>query len=191
MKLLNELLGFVVLTGPLFLIIAWLPVCIWIAVKMAKRFKRGSAKLASGLGVFVLVFLAPFADEIAGHFYLKNLCATKAGVKVYLTVELPAAYWDEQGRARFYDERNGNFNLEGYRVEYKTGIYSPLFHIDNAGYKRVRGQSGQALGEVTDFRYWGGWVRRNLSPNNTATRCDGGIERSNDLIRQIFKPIRS
>ena len=191
MKFLNELLGFVVLTGPLFLIIAWLPVCIWIAVKVAKHFERRSTKLVVGLLAFLLVFFVPFADEIAGRIYLNHLCATEAGVKVYQTVELPAEYWDEQGRAKFYDERNGNFYLEAYRVEYKSGVYSSFFHIDNAGYNRVDGRSGQALGEVTDFRYWGGWIKRNLSPHNTAIRCEGGIERSNSLIRQIFKPKKS
>ena len=76
MKLLNELLGFVVLTGPLFLILAWLPVCIWIAVKVAKRFPRRGAKLAGGLGIFLLLFFLPFADEVAGRIYLNRLCAT-------------------------------------------------------------------------------------------------------------------
>lgn len=191
MKLLNELLGFVVLTGPLFLIIAWLPVCIWIAVKMAKHFKRGSAKIAVGLLVFLLIFFVPFSDEIAGKIYLNYLCTTEAGVKVYQMDELPVDYWDERGKPKFYDEKNGNFKLEGYRVEYQTGTYSSFFHIDNAGYKRVNGRSGQVLGEVINFRYWGGWMRRNLSPHNTADSCEGGIERSNSLIKQIFKQKKS
>lgn len=188
MQLLNELLGFVVLTGPLFLILAWLPVCIWIAVKVAKRFQHRRTKLAGGVGVFALAFFAPFADEIAGHLYLNHLCATEAGVKVYQTVELPAEYWDEQGRAKFIDEKVGGFLLgKEYPPQYQSGAYSTFFHVDNAGYKRVDGQSGQVLGEVTDFMYWGGWIRRNFSPNNTAIICGGGVERSNSLIKQIFR----
>ena len=186
MKFLNELLGFAVLTGPLWLILILLSLAIWIAVKAAKQFERRNAKIAVGLLVFLLVFFVPFGDEIAGRMYLNYLCATEAGLKVYQTVELPAEYWDEQGGPKFYDERNGNFNLAGYRVEYKTGVYSSFFHVDNAGYKRVDGRSGQVLGEVTDFRYWGGWIKRNLSPHNTAMHCDGGAERSNSLIKQIF-----
>ena len=191
MKFLNDLLGFAVLTGPLWLILILLPVSIWIAVKLAKRFKQRSARLAGGIGIFLLVFFVPFGDEIAGKIYFNYLCATEAGVKVYQTVELPAEYWDEQGRPKFYDEKNGNFNLEAYRVEYKTGAYSSSFTIDNAGAKRVDKQSGQALGEVTDFGYWGGWMRRNLSLHNTATTCEGGMERSNNLIKQIFKQKKS
>lgn len=192
MELLNLLLGFAVLSGPLWLILILLPVSIWFAVKVAKRFKQRSAKLGIGLLVFLLVILAPFADEIAGKIYFNRLCATTAGVKVYQVVELPAEYWDEQGRTKFIDEKAGGFLLgKEYPPEYKTGTYSTFFHVDNAGYKRVDGRSGQVLGEVTDFRYWGGWMRRNLSPSNTATRCEGGVERSNSLIKQIFKPKKS
>ncbi len=146
-----------------------------------------SARFTGGIGIFLLVFLAPFADEIAGRMYFNHLCATEAGVKVYQTVDLPEVYWDEEGRAKFYDEKNGNFTLDGYRVEYKTGVYSSFFHIDNAGYKRLNNRSGQILGEITDFMYWGGWMRRNLSPNNTANACGNRREHSRSLVKQIFK----
>lgn len=188
MKFFNELLGFVVLTSPFWLILISLVMGIWIVLKVSKRFTSGGTKLAAGIGIFALIFLVLFGDEIAGRIYFNHLCATEAGVKVYKTVELPAEYWDEQGRAKFYNEKNANFNLEGYRVEYETGVYSLFFHIDNAGYKRVDKKSGQVLGRVTNFMHWGGWMRRNLSSNNTATTCEGGIERSSSIIKQIFKP---
>lgn len=180
MKLLNELLGFVVLTGPLFLIIAWLPVCIWAAVKVAKRFKRGSAKLASGLGVFVLAFLVPFADEIAGHLYLSYLCTTEAGVKVYQTVELPAEYWDEGGKPKlrtFKSNIPGIIALVGtiepfFEESSFTEPYSPLFHVEKAGFRLREINSKRTVGEVIYFRYWGGWLARNFSPDHSATSCD-------------------
>lgn len=183
----DAILGFAVLTGPLWLILVLLPVSIWIAIKMAKRFKQRGAKFAGGITIFFVVFLVPFADEIVGKAYFSYLCANEAGVKVYKTVELPAEYWEADGKSKFYDEKNGNFNLEGYRVEYITGVYSSSFHIDNAGYKRVDKQSGQVLGEATDFMYWGGWMRRNLSPHNTANGCEGRKERSASLVKQIFR----
>ena len=106
MDLINVLLGFAVLSSPLWLILILLPVSVWIALKTSKRFKTISAKLASALSVFLLVFLVLFADEIVGKKYLDHLCATEAGVNVYQTVELPAEYWDEKGRPR-YLAKNG------------------------------------------------------------------------------------
>lgn len=197
MKLLNELLGFVVLTGPLFLILAWLPVCIWIAVKVAKCFQHGRTKLAGGAGVFALAFFAPFVDEIAGHLYFNHLCSTEAGVKVYQTVELPAEHWDEQGRPRFFNKQGyldhdfwvKNIDEGGGHVE----RYSSILGIDK-DFSRVTDKgSRELLGEVITFRYWGGWVRRYFSPNNTANSCqfirDPSFSR--DFYGKLFKPSHS
>ena len=191
MNFFNALLGFAVLTGPLWLILIILAIAIWIALRAAKRFELRSAKIAIGLLVFLLIFVVAFADEFAGRAYLSYLCANEAGVKVYQTIELPAEYWDKQGKPVFYDEKNGNFRLNGYRVEHVTGSYSTFLHIDNAGYRRVDGRSGTVLGEVVNFRYWGGWMRRNFSPHNTADSCEGGKERSNTLVREVFKAEKS
>jgi hypothetical protein len=192
MKLFNELLGFAVLTGSLWLILVLLPLFLWLAIKLAKRFKRRSTKLAGGVGIFLLGFTVLFGDEIAGGIYLNYLCNTEAGVKVYQTVELPAEYWDENGKPKFYDDKNGNFTLEGYRVDYETGVYSSFFHVDNAGYKRAEVRSGQVLGEVTDFRHWGGWIKRNFNPAGpSANSCENRKEHSNNLIKKIFTQKKS
>jgi len=180
MKFLNELLGFVVLTGPLFLIIAWLPVCIWIGVKVAKRFERRSAKIVVGLLVFLVVFFVPFADEIAGSVYLARVCATEAGVKVYMTVELPAEYWDERGKPKlrtFKSDTPGIIALVGttepsFEESSFTEPYSSLFHIEKAGFRLREINSSRTVGEFVYFRYWGGWLVRNFSPNHSATSCD-------------------
>ena len=183
----DTLLGLVVLTSPLFLIIAWLPISIWLTRKLVKwiGFKNGAVRLAAGLFGFVLVFMLPFADEIAGRVYFNHLCATEAGVKVYKTVELPAEYWDEKGKPKFYVDWDSHLGKK-YPLLYKAGTYSSVLYIDNAGYKFVDKQSGQVLGEAVDFRYWGGWIARNFSPHNTATSC----ELSDNLINNIFKPFK-
>lgn len=62
MKFLNDLLGFAVLTGPLWLILILLPVSIWIAFKLAKRFRSGITRTAGGVGIFLLPFALPFGN---------------------------------------------------------------------------------------------------------------------------------
>lgn len=189
MKFLNELLGFAVLTGPLWLILVVLAIAIWIAAKAAKRFERRSAKIAVGLLVFLLIFFVPFGDEVAGRMYLSHLCATEAGVKVYKTIELPAEYWDEQGRAKFYDEKNGNFYLsKEYPTELKIERNYSIFHIDRLATLLRDQKKEQLFSERVSYMYWGGWMRRNLSPHNSATSCSNDLERYGNFIRQVFKP---
>jgi hypothetical protein len=187
MESLKELLGFVVLTGPLFMILLWFPFSIWVARVAAKRAETKNKRLIVALSAFVLVFLLPFADGIVGHLYFKYLCATQAGVTVYQTVELPAEYWDVNGNASFVDQRVGRFLLgKEYPIEYASGKYSTMFNIDEAGYQRVDRKTRKVLGEVKNFRYWGGWLSRTLSPSNVAASCPGSVERSNTLIKKIF-----
>ncbi|MBI4207824.1 MAG: hypothetical protein HY527_22625 [Betaproteobacteria bacterium] len=174
MKFLNELLGFAVLTGPLWLILIVLAIAVWIAAKVTKRFERRSAKITVGALVFLLVFFVPFADEIAGRIYLSYLCATEAGVKVYKTVELPAKYWDERGRAKFL-RANGDLdktilgNRFGEPAVKKP--YSYALGIDDYRQQVVDNTTNETLGEVVNFLHWGGSISRNLSPSSSAVDC--------------------
>ncbi|MDO8705084.1 MAG: hypothetical protein Q7J84_09085 [Sulfuricaulis sp.] len=180
MKFFDTLLGFAVLTGPLWLILLALLLGIGIAVLLAKRLKRKPAKFVGAVGVFLILFLLLFGDEIAGRIYLNHLCATETGVKVYKTVELPAEYWDEQGRAKiqtFKSDAPGIIRLIGTSVPSFdeisfTELYSPSFHIEKAGFRLREIESKNVTGEIVYFMYWGGWARRNLSPHNSATSCE-------------------
>jgi len=197
MKLINELLGFAVLTGPLWLILILLPVCIWVAIKLAKRFKQRSTKLAGGVGIFLLLFFLPFGDEIVGRTYFKYLCATEAGVKVHQTIELSAEYWETDGKPKFFNKHGyleHNFRVKeldesGGHVE----RYPSVFSIDKDISPVKERTSQKVLAEVTTFRYWGGWIRRNFSPHNTANSCefiaDPNFSRS--FYGQLFKPATS
>jgi len=180
MKVFDGLLGLAVLTSPLWLILILLPVSIWIAVKVARRFKRTSVRFVGGIGIFLLVFLAPFVDEIVGRMYFDHLCATEAGVKVYRTMELPDEYWDDEGRPRlkaFRSNTPGIINLVGIRkpIFQQIGFtkpYSKSFHIDSTGFRLQEISSGKVFGEINYYRYWGGWLARNFTTHNSAISCD-------------------
>ena len=197
MKILDDLAGFAVLTGPLWLILILLPVCIWLAFKIVKRFRPGIARIAGGVGIFLLLFALPFGDEIAGRIYFSYLCANEAGVKVYQTVELPAEYWDEMGGPKFFNQYgNLDHNLWIKVLDESGGHvkrYSSVFSIDKDTSPVKQRTSQMVLAEVTTFRYWGGWIRRNLSPSNTANSCafisDTNFSRS--FYGQLFKPASS
>lgn len=187
-----------VLSGPLVFVVPWLLFCVWVGAKAVKRFTSGSAKLAVAV-LAVGIFMAPVADEIAGRIYFNHLCSTEAGVKVYRTVELPAEYWDEQGTPKFrvYEKLMSNhetmFTMDGKTWEDErfahsgfTEPYSSAFHIEKSGYRLRERESGNVLGEVWNFMYWGGWISRNFSLHSTANSCE--MKKLDDWQFSIFKP---
>lgn len=190
----KDIIGLAVLSSPLFLVVPWLVVALLVAVKVSKLPKMGVAKLAAGAGTFVLVFLLPFSDDIAGRIYFNHLCSTEAGVKVYQTVELPAEYWDAQGKANFFNangyiDRNfwaKNLDESGEHVE----RYSSIFAIDKDISPVKERVNKMVLGEVTTFHFWGGWIKRNLSLHNTASTCEfiDAPDFSRNFYGQLFKP---
>jgi hypothetical protein len=196
MKTLNEILGFVVLTSPLWLFVLLLLLAILIAVATAKLY-RSSSKTAVVIGVFILVLVLPFADEITGRVYLNYLCATQAGVKVFRTVSLPPEYWDQTGKPKFFN-RYGHLERDFWAKELdESGAQvtrnSSLFAIDkDVTFVRQR-SSQKVLAEVTTFRYWGGWIRRNFVPENSANSCKftNDVNFSRNLYGQLFKPTTS
>ena len=186
----KDLLGFIILTSPLFLILLWLPVSILLSIWVSKRFiKKGlPLKITVGLIVFLIVLIIPIADEIAGRIYFNHLCETEAGVKVYQKIELPADCWEEDGRPIFYD--GNTLPLDKYA---KAGATSGgieklhMFGIQEFGTIFVKEDSGSPISTVSGFRYWGGWLIRNFAPHNTAISCGGG-KSYNDLVNKQFIP---
>jgi len=195
MEISEGLLGFMVLSGPLLLVLIWLPVSIWAAAGVSKRYAGGSLKRRISIGVllFVAIFLVPFADGIAGRAYFNYLCATKAGMKVYQTVELPAEYWDEEGRPilkMFRSDSPGTINLVGVRdpIFQQVGFtehYNNLFHIDRTGFRLREISSKNIFSEITYYKYWGGWLTRSFSLNNSAVSCE--MKNLDDWIFAVFR----
>ncbi len=192
----KEILGLVVLTSPLFLVVPWLVVAVLVAVKVSQLPKMGVARLAAGAGTFVVVFLLPFSDDIAGRIYFNHLCETEGGVRVYQTVELPAEYWDAQGRPKFFKE-NGDLNHSLLNNRFgepsTTKSYSTFFGIDESHQQLIDNSNQKILGEVISFLYWGGWVSRDLSPHNTAVDCKEfhGNQFWNGFYVRFFKSTKS
>jgi len=189
---LKELLGFAVLTGPLWLILILLPVSLWIAVKVAKRFNAGGVRFVGGVIIFLLLIFLPFADEIVGRIYLSYLCATEAGVRIYQTVELPAEYWDEEGRAKFIKGIGAldTTVLTTYETKTKIEKYPTYHRIEKFRFRYLDKQSGEILGEVTDFHYLGGWLVQNFSPGGKGgPSCDcPALRDSKGILLSIFRP---
>ena len=195
MKFLNELLGFAVLTGPLWLILILLPVCIWIAVKLSKRFKQRGTKLAGGVGVFLLLFALPFGDEIAGRIYFGYLCEAEGGPKIYKTVEIGKEYFLLPGEidtntAGRLPAKGGELNLNKLKEKFSFTMdsikISRLFRIERDVKIIKDTQSGETLGSDTHFLYFGGWLVNSTSPHVSGKSCP---ERTDDYFNQFYRAI--
>jgi hypothetical protein len=193
----KQLLGFAVLTGPLFLIVLWVPVCVAIGFLVGKKFIKKSLtlKIIGGLAIFLIMLLLPVSDEIAGRIYFNHLCETEAGVKVYQTIELPAEYWDEDGNPKFYKGANNNdvpsyafkrlgIDIDGEWVEKKR-----LLQVIQFGTVVNEKKSGKKYSEVVRFGYTGGWIMRELTPHPSGLSCRGGSF-YDELVQQQFIPAK-
>ena len=199
----NELLGFIALSGPVLVLVLWLPVCILVAILVSKRYTRGGYRLVSGFVVFSIMFMLPIADEIAGQLYLRYLCKSQGGFRVYHTVELPDDYWDEKGDPRFIkftrfkdipslDKVNGTLDLNvlpEYGIDRKHEIYSTVFGIRLFQYRYYDKKSKMVLAENRFFTSKGGWLNRAVGIN-AGVSCDtSGQPNTKEKILSIFVPI--
>lgn len=194
----DELLGFVVLSGPLFLIVLWLPICILAARLISKRYTWGGHSFVRGLVVFTIMFMLPFTDEIVGQIYLHNLCATQTDFKVYQTVELPAEYWSSDGEPS-YLASNGFVDLKLLPGRYEwNNIDEPyidfLIKITKSRWQLIDEDSNTVVGERITYMRRYGWLNRFTTAPNIGEGCkySGGqkdSEQEKEFFKDIFKPI--
>ncbi|MGB3210181.1 MAG: hypothetical protein WBB19_05705 [Desulforhopalus sp.] len=186
----NTFFGLIVMTGPLFLIVLWVPVCLALAFLVGNKIieKSLTLRITGGLTVFLIALFLPVSDEIAGRIYFNHLCKTEAGVKVYQTIELPAENWDEDGDPNFYDKSNGNLYLplEQYVIGRSEKMKRAL-NIEERHSILYDKETNELLSKEIWFLFWRGWVLKNFSPHNSALRCDGGIIGTIDYYLKLFK----
>ena len=80
----------------------------------------------------------------------------------------------------------GKVILREFPISYRKGSRSEYLHIDHRGNSLISTQTGEVLGEVIDFRHWGGWLRRGLSFHESATPCSSSERRFRELVTQVF-----
>ncbi|MCP3930891.1 MAG: hypothetical protein GY705_17530 [Bacteroidetes bacterium] len=187
----NEIIGFIVLTSPLFLLILLVPVSLALGFFFTRKLSNSyslTTKIVIGISISFLTVIIPFSDEIAGTVYFNHICSEMAGAKVYKTIELPSNYWAENGKPLFYD---GNA-LPSKEYE-EAGIVpekiesTHLFRIEEFGSRFRDIEKNKIVGEVIGFRYWGGYIKRNFSLHNTAVSCGGG-KSYDELVSKQFVP---
>lgn len=200
MNFFDPFLGFAVLTGPLWLILILLPVCIWLAIKIAKRFKPGIARVAGGIGIFLLFFALPFGDEIAGRIYFNYLCETESGGQTFKVIELGNEFFLKPGEidmntAGHLPAKGGELNIkkieEYFSVVRKSIEISRIFKINKYEVSITEKPTGNAIARHTNFSYFGGWLARHSTPHVTGIRCPLPDDSYRQFYSATFKPTKS
>ena len=196
----NELLGFIALSGAFFPLILWIPVCLLVAVIVSRLPAQGANRLFIGLVTLAITFMLPLADEIAGRIYMKYLCHRQGGFKVYHTVELPEQYWNEDGEPLFIkypphsdSKVNGTLDfsvLPEYGHDRRDETYSSVSDISLFRYWYFDKKTNQILAENRFFTWKGGWLNRTFSPQSGDSCDTTGQPNTKAKVLSVFVPIK-
>jgi hypothetical protein len=150
------------------------------AVAKAVEKKTGSkrAKYAA-IAVFVLI---PTWDVFPGWLYFNHLCEKEGGIKVLKTVEVDKSFFMPNGQP---DEKQLS---SSFTVVHKDDReYSPVFHIAKFETVLHDKQTNEVLGVDVHLAHYGGWLKANLLPEGSSTRCRG-YSPYRDVWTEVIKP---
>lgn len=158
-----------------------------------KRARTRQGKWLKGLAAVAIFVLIPTWDAILGTIYFRYLCATEGGVRVYKVVELRPEYWTSEGKPKFLGHGGGlDEEMLGGQYQYQRSSqenYVPLFKIDKDRKVVIERTTGQPVGQLIWFLYWGGWLANSTGFHVSAASCHGlKVGLYQDFLRHIFKP---
>jgi hypothetical protein len=167
--------------------IAYIVFAGWVGYRASKAARKAVTKVAAAASVFLALVLIPAADVIKGRIQFSRYCATEAGV----TVRRTATLLEDDFRTDGYLKRE---LLPGYRgfklgARYSTQSSSTEVarqpRIERSRSAILDNKTGEVLGEVIDFRYWGGWFVHYLPGHVSAERC-GSLRAHPTLEAMVF-----
>jgi hypothetical protein len=173
----NELIGFIVLTGPLFFIVLWVPISIISARWITKRLKVKNSYLKSAFGIFLflVVLIVPVFDEIISTIIFYQVCSVKSELKVLRSTDIPIELLDNEGNPALLNKYSRiNWNQLGRYFEWrrsKEPYIGGIIKIDKWKATLYEKQSGKEIGERLTFARESGWLLRNFSPSPEVDIC--------------------
>lgn len=172
------------------LALGYVLLALWATHRVARKPKHFARKLllASLVG---LVFIAiPTWDIAFGRVRMSTLCSTEAGVRVHRAVALDKKYLSDDGSPR--TERV--IGKAAYRIGQQYIMSSTQDEVSSSpritkSRTEIRDtRNDELLGEVVDFRYWGGWVVNQLPGQPRAITCPQLRQDRGSLDRLVFRP---
>lgn len=146
----------------------------YVAYRLGRIPRKGSRKALVASLVVLIFILIPTWDVLLGRWYFRHLCETEAGIKVYRQVELPAEYWDAEGRPRFIKE-NGDVDKEMLKdwldFDLRQRQLSDTFRIQALDFIVIDKSSQKPIGQYTSLGYFGGWFVNSTGLHVSGTSC--------------------
>jgi len=160
---------YILVVGSIYFLLA-----IFITFWLASRLKKTIHQIIVFTFVATVFVLIPTWDIIPGRLYFSHLCETEGGLKIYKQVELPAEYWDENGKPKFIKD-NGDVDkgtldiFFDFIVEKK--MVSDVFHIQLVNFIIKEKKSKTHVGIYSSFGYFGGWLVNNSGIHVRGESC--------------------
>ncbi len=198
----------------IFLAIVYLPLLLWVLVKLWQKLTLG--QIWRALVVFLTAFIAlaiPLGDAYLGSLKHERLCKTEGGIHIYKTVEVDGFYSKYLNKSSLdygYRFAEGKYRGKLYRISRKGSetvweqinesrsqyIYANEREVLNSSFSRKRHfvanrATGEVLGEEIIISYYGGWMDRYFFLSWLDYRplqCDRNPSESSVFHRKILIP---
>lgn len=135
--------------------------------------------------VALIVSACATPSQMIADAEVKRLCAIDGGIKVYETVELPAAKFNQWGQVNFYRPTQGE-NALGLEYGVKKSVQyiqkgSPSLHRFHV--QVIRRYDGKLLGESVGYSRGGGDISGPWQPSSYSCPSEYGDV---PLLKKIF-----
>jgi len=152
------------------------------------RARPGIHRFTVGIVVAVILILIPGWDLIFSSLYLRYLCSTEGGFKIYKTVSLPRKYFREDGIPTFITKR-GEFDdsVIGSQFIMKSthsSIPPRYFDMEKRSISIIDRETETILGEFISFSGGRSWVFK-----WTLGSEGGGCELPPDMVYPLIRGI--
>jgi hypothetical protein len=172
--------------------LAYVLLASWATYRITRKPKLFGRKVlaASLVGLFFIAI--PTWDIALGRLELTTLCKSEATVRVFRAVPLDKQYLSDDGSPKT--------ELITGRAAYRIGqqyimsstqeeVFSwPRITKSRTEIRDTR--NNELLGEVVDFRYWGGWLINQMPGQPRARTCPELLQDRGSLHRLVFSAAR-
>jgi hypothetical protein len=170
------------------LVLAYVLVGIWLVWRIASKPRLWIAKIGVAMLMAFLLLAVPGGDILIGRMKFSSLCQKEALVKVFRTVSLDAKFLSNDGtpKKQYVPGSSASKIADKYEMFFLDEQVFTWPRIEKSVVNIRDVERGDTLGQVINFRYWGGWVIQHLPGHHSAESCPE-LKGRTSLERLVFR----